>query len=198
MPRPMKQTREASIEAATKLFWQNGYHTTSLKDLEGALQMLPGSIYAAFKSKEGLFCEVLEAYAQGNKNILKEYLASSADPLKGLAEFVTDSIQHQEGLKVCLLPKTLLETGDADKDARAMALQMMMGMQDAITRAFEAAQESGHIEKQKKPRHLAQKLQADLVGAQLIGSQVSPGQSTALLTELVDWLESLRTKGQSS
>ena len=62
MTRMPAYDRDAALEAAIRLFWAKGYHATSLKDLENALNMRPGSIYAAFKSKQALFLAAMERY----------------------------------------------------------------------------------------------------------------------------------------
>ncbi|MDX1730552.1 MAG: helix-turn-helix domain-containing protein, partial [Aurantimonas coralicida] len=49
-PNARPYDRDAALDAALRLFWAKGYHATSLKDLEAALTMKPGSIYAAFQS----------------------------------------------------------------------------------------------------------------------------------------------------
>ncbi|MDC9612019.1 TetR/AcrR family transcriptional regulator, partial [Pseudoalteromonas sp. GABNS16H] len=36
------------------LFWERGYAGASMKQIEQALDMRPGSIYATFGSKDGL------------------------------------------------------------------------------------------------------------------------------------------------
>jgi len=63
MPRQPLHDRQRSLGRAVDIFWAQGFHATSLKDLERALDMRPGSIYAAFGSKEGLFNEALDRYA---------------------------------------------------------------------------------------------------------------------------------------
>ena len=55
MSRTALYNRHDALERALQLFWQKGFHATSLKDIEQALDMRPGSIYAAFGNKEGLF-----------------------------------------------------------------------------------------------------------------------------------------------
>ena len=54
--------RDVALNAALDLFWSKGFHATSIKDLETALGMRSGSIYAAFKSKENLYALALERY----------------------------------------------------------------------------------------------------------------------------------------
>ena len=60
MARKAGYDREKVLDKALELFWAKGYHGTSLKDLEVALDMRPGSIYAAFGSKEALFTAVVQ------------------------------------------------------------------------------------------------------------------------------------------
>ncbi|WP_238062442.1 helix-turn-helix domain-containing protein [Psychrobacter sp. Ps3] len=63
MSRTTLYTCRQALEHAIALFWQKGFHATSLKDIEHALDMRPGSIYAAFGNKDGLFQEALDYYA---------------------------------------------------------------------------------------------------------------------------------------
>ena len=54
--------RDKVIRVASQLFWQKGFYATSTRDLQEAVNMRPGSIYAAFGSKEGLYSESLKDY----------------------------------------------------------------------------------------------------------------------------------------
>nr|WP_275409576.1 TetR/AcrR family transcriptional regulator [Planotetraspora mira] len=47
---------------ALGLFWAKGYDGTTMADLSSAMNLKPGSIYAAFGSKEGLYEKVLDRY----------------------------------------------------------------------------------------------------------------------------------------
>ena len=51
----MKYDHDEIIEKATTLFWQRGFQAAGMRDIQQALDMRPGSIYARFQSKEGLF-----------------------------------------------------------------------------------------------------------------------------------------------
>jgi len=81
----MIHNRQDSLERALQLFWQKGFHATSLKDLEKALDMRPGSIYATFGSKDGLFQESLERYARLGLAEFERTLNAYPSPLAGLA-----------------------------------------------------------------------------------------------------------------
>jgi len=50
----------AILDEAARLFAQNGYHDTSIRDIVRAIGMLPGSLYCHFASKEDLLVAVYE------------------------------------------------------------------------------------------------------------------------------------------
>lgn len=52
--------REAIFTAATRLFGERGYAATTMRDIAGAVGILPGSLYAHIASKEALLLEIIE------------------------------------------------------------------------------------------------------------------------------------------
>lgn len=61
--RPREFDRDRAIDAATALFWAQGYEPTSLTQLKACMgNISPASFYAAFGSKEALFREVVQHY----------------------------------------------------------------------------------------------------------------------------------------
>lgn len=61
--RPRGFDRTEALERAMDLFWRETYEGASLADLTGAMGIAAPSLYAAFGSKEQLFREVVEHYA---------------------------------------------------------------------------------------------------------------------------------------
>jgi AcrR family transcriptional regulator len=53
--------REVILDAAMHLFGKQGYSGTSMRDIAGAVGVLPGSLYAHIASKEALLAEIVEA-----------------------------------------------------------------------------------------------------------------------------------------
>ncbi|MBD8634500.1 TetR/AcrR family transcriptional regulator [Stenotrophomonas sp. CFBP 13725] len=64
MGRPRSFDRDAAVDQALHLFWQQGYESTSLSQLKAAIGggISAPSFYAAFGSKEALFQECAERY----------------------------------------------------------------------------------------------------------------------------------------
>ena len=65
MPRHAEFDRDNVIDQATSVFWERGYAKTSVGDLVSATGLQPGSLYAAFGNKKGLFLEVIDQYNRG-------------------------------------------------------------------------------------------------------------------------------------
>jgi TetR/AcrR family transcriptional repressor of nem operon len=56
---PTSSNRERIVEAAWELFWQKGFHATSVADIAAQARLPKGSIYNYFESKEALLLHVL-------------------------------------------------------------------------------------------------------------------------------------------
>ncbi|MDA3920093.1 MAG: TetR/AcrR family transcriptional regulator [Salinisphaera sp.] len=167
MPRQPLHDRQRSLGRAVDIFWAQGFHATSLKDLERALDMRPGSIYAAFGSKEGLFNEALERYAQQGLKELEEQLDAYVSPLEGLAAYVRSlGGLHDQAIpsRACLLVKSLLELGAREPVARDRADALLAGMEKRFIAAFYDAQAAGELLPGSDPAQLGRRLQAEVMG----------------------------------
>lgn len=167
MPRTALHSRDETLEKALNLFWKKGFHATSLKDLEYALDMRPGSIYAAFRSKEALFREVLAVYANVLREDFGRMVARSPSVLDGIAEFIRRAgtrPPNDPPSRACMLVKTLLETNDDNSQVGQDARTYLAHMECAFEMAFERAIETGEISAENDARRLARKLQTGIFG----------------------------------
>jgi TetR/AcrR family transcriptional regulator, transcriptional repressor for nem operon len=58
-------TRDRLLSSARQLFWEKGYHTTSVADIVRAAGAHSGSLYHFFPTKQDLLVGVLESYLAG-------------------------------------------------------------------------------------------------------------------------------------
>lgn len=63
--RPRGFDEDSALDAAMRLFWEQGYDATGIADLTKAMGITPPSLYAAFGSKEELFRRAVDRYVQG-------------------------------------------------------------------------------------------------------------------------------------
>jgi AcrR family transcriptional regulator len=88
MPRPAQYDRDTALQKAVALFWEKGYHASSMKQIEHALDMRPGSLYATFRNKDGLFSEALATYAARGGQELAEHMDGYELIVDGLQDYL--------------------------------------------------------------------------------------------------------------
>lgn len=94
MPRPLKVSREKSLQSAMMVFWSKGYNATSIDDLQEAIGIQRGSFYFNFKGKRELFFEVLEHYKKNVVEKRRALVLESLSAKKGIELFFEILIQH--------------------------------------------------------------------------------------------------------
>ncbi len=199
MTRSAPYDRDTALDAALTLFWRKGYHATSLKDLEAELGMRPGSIYAAFHSKETLFRTVLERYATEMRRGFETALAGSESPLGGLADYVRDLgglLDATGPSRACMLVKTLLEATSDQREIIAEAKEYLAAIEASFARVFEAARQRGEIAPDADPARLARRLQTYIFGLKVHAQRETSSASMHMLAEDVAAdLEAMRVSG---
>lgn len=170
MKRARPYNREAALDAALTLFWRKGYHATSLKDLEAALKMKPGSIYAAFSSKESLFLSALERYFHRNRDELRSMVEEAETPLNGLADYLRELGQKHEAdpeCHACMLIKTLLDTTASEAAIAQRARLYLDQMREEFTAIFDLAKSRGELPPDADSDRLARRYQSDITALKI-------------------------------
>jgi AcrR family transcriptional regulator len=107
--RPRAFDRKPALEQATRLFWSKGYEATSIADLTQAMGIGSPSLHAAFGSKEALYAEALQHYAETNEHLVWAAF-HSADTARGaVMAFLMDSAAALTGC-VADLPRGCMVT----------------------------------------------------------------------------------------
>ncbi len=184
MPRSAIHDRDVSVERAVRLFWSRGYHATSLKDVEQVLDMRPGSIYAAFGSKAGLFGKALERYSRAISEDFVRATEAVESPVEGIRHYLREVARACAGAggseaawptPGCMLVKTVLELGDEEPAIREQANQVLAEVESLLTARLSEAKARGELRPDVQPRRLARLLQAQIMGLRVFAVRdVSP------------------------
>jgi len=137
----MKYAQTDVIEKATNLFWQKGFQAAGMRDIQQALDMRPGSIYARFKSKEGLFQLVVNHYVTTSKAKLDEVVNSNA-PLDALRHFFISELVNPETMRFkrqCLLIKSISELDILGTSGKQSVLEGMNTLKACFSAIVEKA-----------------------------------------------------------
>jgi AcrR family transcriptional regulator len=169
-----------AVRAARDVFWQHGYVSTSLAQLQAATGLSRSSLYGAFGSKRGLF----EAVTQ---NYLDEVVGPLLEPLEvpgsgqreivayfhSLSDFVTSSPQPA-ATRGCLILNTSVELNALDDQAALMVQRYLDRVHAALFAAL--ATMSATI---TDPRGKADILSAGQLGV-MVTARLDPIQAAAL------------------
>jgi len=97
LPHARRATRptEARIQReATELFYERGFHATSMRDLASALEIQPSALYASFPSKNQLLAELVRVGHEVHLASLRAgLLAGGSDPMEQLRAVVRANAQ---------------------------------------------------------------------------------------------------------
>lgn len=130
----MEFDRQAALEAAMKLFWQQGYSATSLAQLLDVMGIGRSSFYAAFSDKRCLFVEALALFADRTCGILLE--EPGLDPPQAIERFYRYtllSVPARRTARGCMMVNSILELADVDDELSRLASSHL----DRIERLFE-------------------------------------------------------------
>ncbi|QPG04666.1 TetR/AcrR family transcriptional regulator [Salinimonas marina] len=154
------------LNTATDLFWRKGYQATSMRDIQHALDLRPGSLYSRFQSKSELFEKVIVHYAEQILARL-EQSAQSDDGLTATRQMFIQELLKPEELRYqrqCLLLNAMAESSKLeDRAAQALEDAMAKMLQGFIALAMSLQQQQmvcGHT----APEKIGQWLQIQFIG----------------------------------
>lgn len=194
MARTVEFNRNEVLQNAMNTFWQRGYSMTSIPNLVSATKLNPGSIYAAFDSKEGLFLETLAFYGKRSLETLQQFITEADSPLKGIENFFHALINKNdnENQHGCLLVNTLLEMSSHNSSIQAQANKQLNAVEIELFNALEQAKTLGELSEDADPRTLAKYLMVNIWGLRVIAKTGSfQNDSDSKNTVLAQILQSL-------
>lgn len=186
MANKLKFERNEVVRTAGQLFWQKGFNATSTRDLQNATNMRPGSIYAAFGSKEGLYCEALKDYAQLMEGQLSQAINQHNSVLDGLASFVTRVLIEDADCapsRLCMLVKANNEFTQNEPALKVLSVDLANEFEAFLTALFTQAQHQNELGTHLIALEYARYFQIQFTG---LRSYLNRPNTQALATTLID------------
>lgn len=183
----MRYDTNVLLDKATDLFWQRGFKGAGMRDIQTALDMRPGSIYARFANKDGLFTLVIEHYVSQMQEKLTD-VARAADPLDALQAFFHESLSTSPDMRYkrqCLLIKSAAELDALDSAAKRAVTQGMSGMHSGFCEVAGALIRTGKVKGETDVRRIASWLQNQFVGLRTYASLNDDAKTAAVLIEKI-------------
>ncbi|MEM7205112.1 MAG: TetR/AcrR family transcriptional regulator [Planctomycetota bacterium] len=179
MARPREFDEAEVLDRAMLQFWRHGYEGTSVHDLVAATGLGRQSLYNTFGDKQALFLAALERYDAKARDMLKPLLREDA----GLAELrgyvdAAIALQKTSRCRGCLVVRSALELGAADRRVRAAVRRTAQRVRDGLRHAVAGAVARGEIVTRRAPEELADYLFTTLNGlAGLAGTGADEAQA---------------------
>lgn len=149
MARPKSFNKEHVLGLAMMVFWKQGFDATSMKDLESATRLTPGSIYHEFGSKLGMFEHVLNYYIDTVVAFrVAHYFSQSENPIQSIREFLVSSfkgVPKEVRGDACLLVNTATELGKTKPNISAVITRGFRAIEKGLYKQLQFAQENGNI-----------------------------------------------------
>lgn len=135
------------VAHATDLFWQRGYHATSVRDLGEALGLSASSLYRTFGDKHTLFLRALDHYRATDSAQARDHLLRPGPAPEVLRDWLVRMVDMPEegaAARGCFVVNTATELGadDPDVDERTQAAFRVTrdALQDLLQRGCRAGQ----------------------------------------------------------
>ena len=176
-PRDGKSTREAVLEAATRLMHVRGYQNTSLDDVLRESGVGKGNFYYHFRSKEDLGYAILDQLVASFLERTLEPCFSGADTprltqIRCFLDRVLEAQRQRKCVGGCAMGNLASELSDVHEGFRARLASVFTAWRERLTVALREAQERGEVVAAGAPEAIGHLLVAGLEGAILL-SKVS-------------------------
>ncbi len=147
MARPRNFDEKIVIMKAMTIFWERGYSTTSIVDLEKATGLSRISIYNTFGDKEKLFLRALDFYYANATKVFKKIAAGGLEEIAQFFEWFArpfaPGATNQSG---CFMVNTVLGIGQVETAILEKVRIYRTMLLNTYTSALRNAQKSGEME----------------------------------------------------
>jgi len=186
MPRVKLFDKDDVLKKAMLLFWDKGYHATSIQDLVTALGINRGSLYDTFGGKKNLFEQALALYCNHNIKITREFLQSEESvklAIKKLFQvFIDDSVEDKKG---CFVVNTTTELSCEDDIINAALLHNKDNFEAMFCECLKKGQESGEISQDKDIKSLSYMIYVLFSGIRVVARLEKDNQRLHKLSNVV-------------
>ena len=187
MARHKEYVREEVLEAATQIFWANGYEGTSVNELVEATGLHRRSMYEEFGDKDGLFLECIDHFVHETTKDVGVLLMRKPLGFQNIESFFSNRVDYvaSRKFKGCLLVKSAVEKELLNGDVQKKVQFFLTFTEKAFYECLQAAQEQGEIHKDKNCKVLAKYLMCFLEGLMVMGQTTSSKQELKGVVETV-------------
>ena len=151
MARKKQYIEEEVIEKAVNVFWENGYVSTSIRELEKEMGINQFSIYSSFGNKKGVFLRALSHYRNKVKEIFLADLIKSEGNLSDIRDFLKSFVHSVKSGRTpngCLMANTAMAIGSKDKEVKVQLNVFFDLLKSVFENVLQKSKEKEEISKE--------------------------------------------------
>ncbi len=147
------------------VFWEKGYHATSMQDLVDAMQINRSSLYNTIGDKHCLFIKCVTVYAEAGLKETQEKVAKEKSALQALINIIRDKAAWVvDSEKGCLGIKTVFEIAPEDSQVRNVLIKNSALYLELMTNLIQKAIDDGELDGSEEAPLLAEYIMTTFTG----------------------------------
>lgn len=157
MPRTKQFDEKEVLNKAMELFWEKGFHATSMQDLVSHLGINRASLYDTFGGKDALFESAFSLYRKTSAGIIQDLLETEPSVKEGFKKLFQKAIKeslHAEGGKGCFVVNTTTELLPGDEKIQKVLLEHKTITENLFTAFVQKGIQNGELDKDKNPNEI--------------------------------------------
>ncbi|KQT27012.1 hypothetical protein ASG22_20365 [Chryseobacterium sp. Leaf405] len=145
---------EQKLDVALELFWKQGFHSTSITDLETGMGINRSSIYPTYGDKKALLIKCLTKYMKSKvseyENVSDNPKSHAIETLRKTLRLAIDQSINEE--RTCLAVRIAFEVALTDEDIRTLLAGNEKKIEKIYFEIVEKGQEQGCIKGDLDPK----------------------------------------------
>lgn len=132
-------TRERIVEAADRLFYEQGFETTSFADIASAVQISRGNFYYHFRTKDEILEAVIDRRVAETRRMLDDWADAGGTPAARIRGFIEILIANRADIMAygCPVGTLCAELAKLDHVAQGRAASIFGLFRDWLRDQFE-------------------------------------------------------------
>lgn len=173
--RPRQFDPRNFLNTAMEIFWNQGFHATSMMDLMKISGLSSGSIYHLYPDKKSLFLAALSQYMDEGLSRMAERISRETpeQALRNTLDYCALLSSGSAGLQGCFTIRAASELLPVDKETEAKVRYMFDGIKQNLAVILYAGQDQGFFRTDTPAEVMAESIFMLLEGMRVYG-KVSP------------------------
>ena len=175
--------------AGLELFYQNGYHNTSVDDILKRLDLSKGAFYYHFRSKEDFFISIIQSLiVQKVYGALVQPIEGKEDPFTVIEKTLDNALEtaehniHDNGF---LLSNFLIETNGKDEEVNTYLNDILKIWEVALVTSLQKGKTDGYVARHVDSEGVASYIISAFIG---IRAQMASGNAKSLHYKFIQQL----------